>query len=1288
LDENASDRVLTKKNITNLRKFSPMVRVLVPTPLSTNQSVSETLFINGTKKYEGSFLLDEAAWLAEIAKATKKRRVKQEALFDDDLTKKTKVKKEKKVKKPNDLRSVFRRHLATVTEEGIKKPWMAEKSFRLMSNSEELRQWCAAILADTSRHMQVWGVEHDEKIPVVAVDTETIGLDTRILVHIEEDKNYDPPVFYPVYEVKIEIAGICLSADGVEGIYIPINHDDGNNMNREECSAILQDFFNKSHLVFYNAKFDREVLKLTMGINMRGYPYFEDVQVLQYINDPKADLGDKGKNQFTGDSGGLKALSESILGIEQVKMDAIGKVKADFWNPQKQKYTQRIQYVPFTWIPTKFALWYAAGDALCTWLLWEKAKDEARRRKLVHHIDHELIDTLAWVERQRYIVADDKLTRSINWHQSKLDEMREGLRKQALEQGWVETVNPQGQVIESFNVDSNDQLRKLLYEIKKLDVVKKTDTGAPSTDKDAMLDLQKKYPDDLFLKELASYKRYASLHPGNLRFDPHDKSARVYLKQCVVAGGRLAASGGDFDVDGGFGLNIQGIKRVEGNWWVRGNVLVPDKVDIDQIEEYAPEDLHKSCTNKDGKQAPGIIKNHIGHYLGYAICLVPKCTTCAEKFGILIPDSRMDANQVVNLRSLFVAPEGWTFFTTDYSNIEMRCAANVSGEPEFIKEFLEGEGDFHALTASKVFPAFNDPTTPKDVKKALRSLAKIINFALLYGGTEYTIYENMKKQKPDITWDECKKMVADYWSGVPVFRQWCDGKQNTARVDMLVETATGRVVKFESAMAALHLHRPTEAENEEMWEYRRLQRVAKQLKEAGNKDEAAKLTAMADRKWRDPDTGVRNALDYQRFMSKIQRVAVNTPLQGLAGDFMRIALNRIRKWANEKEPLVQSVLRLHGSVHDEIDYGVKNQYVPFVIPRVTRLMKLRKYHEMRKWPVPIECDTEYAQSWDVEFHVTGDDGHTPAGWTNIRGMENYLPAEFDMATIEQLLGAMASGVEKHIEKARGWLEANLHERAFAVINYAFKETDPKLRRKNLIAAIQLHEFWTVDGTPDNADETLETFVQFETRCGLTPADRGPMPEMGFLGAVPLDKVRRPTLQILGEEVAPEAVEITVGENTINVTTDAEIVSQQQPCLVLTDPVEGVKEPVLNPVVVMETTQQQMTLAVAPVEDEDPFGDFKMPVVTASKGAPPAAHSMVAEQPSVTTVAVKPVSDVPELVQLYGPGSTLEPKAVDFKRALGLGSNTVKYRINGVEYTVHNVAVTSIPKEFIKHDGSS
>src|SRR5271156_3270901 len=65
---------------------------------------------------------------------------------------KPKVEKPKKVKPARDIRSVFREKLAGITVEGIKKPWMSEKVFRLITTAEELQAWVDQILADTSRH--------------------------------------------------------------------------------------------------------------------------------------------------------------------------------------------------------------------------------------------------------------------------------------------------------------------------------------------------------------------------------------------------------------------------------------------------------------------------------------------------------------------------------------------------------------------------------------------------------------------------------------------------------------------------------------------------------------------------------------------------------------------------------------------------------------------------------------------------------------------------------------------------------------------------------------------------------------------------------------------------------------------------------------------------------------------------------------------------------------------------------------------------------------------------------
>src|SRR5208337_1525897 len=318
------------------------------------------------------------------------------------------------------------------------------------------------------------------------------------------------------------------------------------------------------------------------------------------------------------------------------------------------------------------------------------------------------------------------------------------------------------------------------------------------------------------------------------------------------------------------------------------------EIPVDQVDAYEESDLHPSCFHTEEediitgyteatvrcvlneqneedevpvpsqpirekrivtKKAPGIVNNHIGQYQGYAICLVPKCQTCKDRFGILIANTSMDANEMVNLRCLFIAQDkGWTFFSIDYSNIEVREAANLSGEPELQKIFLEGDGDQHALTASKVFPGYSDPNSPQYKAKSLRSLAKIVNFALQYGGTEYTIYERLKKKDPTMTRERAKEMVDAYWAGVPKFAEWCQSKQFKARTDMTCEAATGRVINFESAMTAQHIRRPNEQERQNLYKYWEYIREAEKAKKDGNEERAKKFKAAADRLWKDPDT--------------------------------------------------------------------------------------------------------------------------------------------------------------------------------------------------------------------------------------------------------------------------------------------------------------------------------------------------------------------------------------------------------------------------------------------------
>jgi len=985
-------------------------------------------------------------------KPKRKPRVKLLAEDGDEVSAETlKVKKPKKEKAPpKTAREVFEIHLKGLNLEELKKPWMATKAFRLIDDADKLQAWADKILADKSRWKTV--ARTGELMPVIAVDTETIGMDTRRVRGVN----------------KIPIAGICLSADGVEGIYVPINHESSANIDKERCRQILQSLFDQSLIVFYNAKFDREVLRFNLHLKLRSYPYFEDVQVMKYLVDPKADLGDKKKYLDSGGFG-LKALSKNELNIDQIHLDTLTKIKVTSWNPSKGKNTTKTITVPFTWLPTDIALWYAAGDAIATWLLWERFVEEARSIKVPHKVDHELVDALSWVERQRFHVDVPRLRMLATWHQKKLDVLSEKMQEMT--------------GIQDFNPGSTAQLVEVLFKQKGFKPLRVSEkTKVPSTDADTLEYLTKEHPEDEFLKTLMDFRTYAALHPANLNYDPDDHTARIFLKQNVVSGGRLAAAGGeDFEVDGGMGLNVQAIVSVSGNWWIRGRRLLDQGQYAEQKpRKYNVEEIHPSCVKHEKEGivlAPNIRRNHIGTYFDQKFCLVPSCTECeCEK------ESETDANEVLNLRSLFCAVPGWTFFCTDYSNIEMRVAANCSGETKFIDEFITGSGDFHSLTASIVFPEFNHPI-PKDAdeatvkalkarKKKLRGMAKTLNFALLYGGSAYTV-----SQQLGISFEEADEMVAKYWEGVPYFSAWAEKQRELARKKMICRTKSGRIIKFDSAMKAQRITLPEQHEWDNYKIYWDIRRRAKDF-EKTDKEKYQKIMEKADAMYKDRATGVRNLSDYKSFMSKVLRVVLNIPLQGLAGDIMRMSLNRLHTWSRFV-PKIWQVLEVHASVHDELDYTVRDEFVPWVLPRFVKLMKLRPLHEKMKWPVAIECDTEYGSSWDLRHHLTGDDTHLAAGWTKIPLIAEYVPVEFDENTPKHLIKSLQNDAKR--DKALTWLKENLHARTKPVLD-SLKEQLGKgcstATLKQLVYAIlQIHEFWVIDSAPDF---DTDGFVEFET----------------------------------------------------------------------------------------------------------------------------------------------------------------------------------------------------------------
>ena len=172
------------------------------------------------------------------------------------------------------------------------------------------------------------------------------------------------------------------------------------------------------------------------------------------------------------------------------------------------------------------------------------------------------------------------------------------------------------------------------------------------------------------------------------------------------------------------------------------------------------------------------------------------------------------------IRGAFTAPPGSVLISADYSQIELRVLAHLSGDPNLSGAFERGE-DIHDQTASKVFGA-DSGLDPHE----LRRRAKIINYALLYGKTAFTLSKDI-----GVTPKAAQTFIDAYFEGFPAVRAYLERTLDKAR-------------------------------------------------------ETGVVTTMFDRRRRVPDIASRNG----QLRSAAERVAVNLPIQGSAADILKRAM--------------------------------------------------------------------------------------------------------------------------------------------------------------------------------------------------------------------------------------------------------------------------------------------------------------------------------------------------------------------------------------------------------------
>ncbi len=133
------------------------------------------------------------------------------------------------------------------------------------------------------------------------------------------------------------------------------------------------------------------------------------------------------------------------------------------------------------------------------------------------------------------------------------------------------------------------------------------------------------------------------------------------------------------------------------------------------------------------------------------------------------------------LRRVFIPREGWSFTDADYSQIELRILASLSGDEKLIKAFLEGQ-DIHASTAAHVFHVDYDEVTPQ-----MRRNAKAVNFGIVYGISSFGLSENLS-----ISRAEAKEYIDQYFESFPRVKAYLDELVASAKQSGAAVTYFGR----------------------------------------------------------------------------------------------------------------------------------------------------------------------------------------------------------------------------------------------------------------------------------------------------------------------------------------------------------------------------------------------------------------------------------------------------------------------------------------------------------------
>lgn len=237
------------------------------------------------------------------------------------------------------------------------------------------------------------------------------------------------------------------------------------------------------------------------------------------------------------------------------------------------------------------------------------------------------------------------------------------------------------------------------------------------------------------------------------------------------------------------------------------------------------------------------------------------------------------------IRKGFKAAPGFKLVSVDYSQIELRVAAHLSGDVTMLNVFKNHE-DIHTATAMRVY-GIKDPAK---VTKDMRRDAKTINFGVLYGVSSFGLSERV-----EMTRAEAGDFIKRYFQAFPAVDTYLKSVIAQTKLTGFVENELGR------------------------------KRYLPEI----------------------------NSSQFQ-VRAGAERAAINMPMQSLAADIIKLAMEKIA----QEIPIQSEDIRLLLQVHDELVFEIKEQAVAGYAPRIKTIME-----NAYKLKVPLEAEIKVGDNW-------------------------------------------------------------------------------------------------------------------------------------------------------------------------------------------------------------------------------------------------------------------------------------------------------------------------------------